>query len=430
MPDFPDFESGLDAVRRADRIVDALASGRRVPSSDPGDLAVASLLAHWRDDIRRGPVPELVSTREAAAALRRAQPVQGRTRFLSTVVGAVAAALLSVGGFGAIVYDAHPGDTLYGLRTMVFGEAPMMRNDHVTLAAQTELAEAQQLITEGKWQQAQDKLVAASTTVQGVDDAQRKQQLVDQMNQLAAKVEARDPNATLAPGAAPPAFLPAPAVIPGPAVVPGAPASPEATTPSSSTTTTATTTTSPVQSPPQSPAPPVQGPALQGPPVQGPPPQGQPPAQGPPPQGQPPAQGPPAQGQPPGQGQPPAQGGSPQSNTPTSTSTTPPKPPPPPADVGTAGVAPAPGNAANPPGNAANPPGNAANPPGGQAPALAPQRGHGPANALQPGQGPANAPPPEQPTMSTPPAAPRIKQQGGPNEVITSSVPKPGSRGD
>src|SRR5262245_32552670 len=101
MPDMPDFETSFDAVRRSARIVDALATGRRVPSSDPGDLAVAALLAHWRDDIRRGPVPELVSVRQAAAAVSRGQQPRGRSRFAVTVLGAVAAALLCLGGFGA-----------------------------------------------------------------------------------------------------------------------------------------------------------------------------------------------------------------------------------------------------------------------------------------------------------------------------------------
>jgi Anti-sigma-D factor RsdA to sigma factor binding region len=245
MPDLPDFENGFDAVKRSDRIMDALATGRRVPSNDPGDLAVASLLAHWRDDIRRGPVPELVSVRQAAAAMSRGQQPPGRSRFTLTVLGAVAAALLCLGGFGAVVYDAGPGDALYGLRTMLFGEAPvaLTRDQQVALAAQSQLLEVQQLIQQGQWDQAQDKLAAASTAVQGVPDLDRKQALIDQMNQLTVKVEARDQNASLPPGAPPPPPLPG-MVVPLPNVVEAPPVSSGSST-ATTTTSTATTTTTP-----------------------------------------------------------------------------------------------------------------------------------------------------------------------------------------
>ncbi len=53
-----------------------------------------------------------------------------------TVVGAVAAAMLCLGGFGAVVFDAKPGDALYGLRSMLFGERTADRATAVTLAAQ------------------------------------------------------------------------------------------------------------------------------------------------------------------------------------------------------------------------------------------------------------------------------------------------------
>ncbi|MBV8930043.1 MAG: hypothetical protein JO152_13045, partial [Mycobacteriaceae bacterium] len=221
---------------------DALSTGRRVPSNDPADLAVASMLAHWRDDVRRGPVPELVSVRQAAAALGRAQRPH-RSRFVPTVVGAVAAAMLCLGGFGAVLYDSHPGDTLYGLRTFVFGQAPESRNEQVALAAQSQLLQAQQLIQQGQWQQAQDKLAAASTAVQGVPDLERKQELIDQMNQLTVKVAARNPDASLAPGAPPPPPLPG-MVVPLPNVVETSAASSPTTSTSSSTSTTTSTTSS------------------------------------------------------------------------------------------------------------------------------------------------------------------------------------------
>ena len=123
------------------------------------------------------------------------------------VLGSVAAAVLCLGGFGAVVAGAGPGDALYGLRTMLFGEQQVTRDDQVVLAAKTELAEVQQLIERGQWDAAQDKLAAVTTTVATVDDVARKQELVDQWQELSVKVETKDANATVPPGA-PPATLP------------------------------------------------------------------------------------------------------------------------------------------------------------------------------------------------------------------------------
>ena len=129
-----------------------------------------------------------------------------RTRTSLALVGSVAAAVLCLGGFSAAVYGAGPGDSFYGIRTMLFGEAPA-RDDQVALASQ-QLAQVQQLIDQGDWQQAQDKLVTLSTTVQDVDQVERKQELIQQWNALTYKVVEQDPAATLPPPDQPQPVLP------------------------------------------------------------------------------------------------------------------------------------------------------------------------------------------------------------------------------
>ena len=114
------------------------------------------------------------------------------------VSGSVAAALLCLGGFGAVVYGAGPGDALYGVRASLFGEQQVTRDDQVALAAQTEMQQVQQLIDQGKWDAAQDKLQTVTSTVQTVEDPQRQQELQQQLNELSAKVETRDPDAIAA----------------------------------------------------------------------------------------------------------------------------------------------------------------------------------------------------------------------------------------
>ncbi len=116
----------------------------------------------------------------------------------TAVLGSVAAAVLCLGGFGAVVADAGPGDPLYGLRTMLFGEQQAPRDDAVQLASQ-QLAEVQQLIDQGQWEAAQDKLQTLTTTVATVNDVEQKQELVTQWQELTVKVETQDVNATVPP---------------------------------------------------------------------------------------------------------------------------------------------------------------------------------------------------------------------------------------
>ena len=150
------------------------------------------------------------------------------------LVGSVAAAVLCLGGFGAVVAGAGPGDPLYGLHTMLFGEEQKTRTDQVALASQ-QLAEVQQLIDEGQWDAAQDKLQTLTTTVATVNDVEQKQDLVTQWQELTVKVDAKDANATLPPGAPPPP-MPEPVVV--------APGSETSTTSSTSTSSATSSSTS------------------------------------------------------------------------------------------------------------------------------------------------------------------------------------------
>lgn len=242
MPDFGRWTSNggdpsLNEINRTDRFLDALAAQQPVYSTDPGEAELAYLMARWCDEVRTPPVTTVITRHDASVALHRSLASRHRTRMSMAVAGSVAAAMLCLGGFGAAINGAAPGDALYGLRTAVFGEPQTNRDDRVVLAAQTQLAEVQQLIEQGNWAAAQDKLEAVSTTVQTVDDTEQKRQLQEQMNRLTVKVEARDPNAE--PPPAP--VVPPPVNVPLPAIV------------DSSTTTGSTTTTSET-SPPSEPS--------------------------------------------------------------------------------------------------------------------------------------------------------------------------------
>jgi hypothetical protein len=242
MPDFGRWNANggdpsLNEINRTDRFLDALAGQEPVYSTDPGDAELAQLLAGWRDEIRTPPLMRPVTPRDAAAALTRAVDARKRTRMSLTLVGSVAAAVLCIGGFGAVVASSGPGEALYGLHTALFGE--QTRTDQVSLASQ-QLAEVQQLIDEGQWQAAQDKLEAVTTTVATVNDVEQKQELVTQWQELTVKVDAKDAAATLPPGAPPPP-MPEPPVV----IAPESDTSTTTSTDTSGTTSSSQPSTSP-----------------------------------------------------------------------------------------------------------------------------------------------------------------------------------------
>ena len=267
MSDFRD-EPSLDAIRGTDDLIDALATGRPVTPQDPAEAELAALLGGWRDEMRFPPATGLISETDAIAALNAglAEKPSGftrenranreklsatptRSRRGLSVVGAAAAAVMCIGGFGAVVAGAGPGDALYGLRTMLFGAPAQVRDDQVALAARSEMNQVQELITRGDWAQAQDRLVAVSTQVATIEDGQQKQELLDQFNELSAKVVERNPEATVPPGITytvpPSATELVPAVAP-PTSTPTTPSLTDSATTSESTppsTTAAATTT-------------------------------------------------------------------------------------------------------------------------------------------------------------------------------------------
>src|SRR5271163_1913704 len=198
-----------DAVARSEGFIDAVAKGEPVEFSDvadegeTGDRALAGLLEDWRDELRV-PVPNGVCTElDAVTALGRGLAARRRTRRRMALVSAMAAAVLGVAGFGALMGQAQPGDALYGVRTTLFGEPASVHDDRIAVSAETDLDQVQQMIALGQWDQAQDKLAAVGDRVQTVKDNGRKQGLIDKVNLLNAKVASRDRNATMPPNALP-----------------------------------------------------------------------------------------------------------------------------------------------------------------------------------------------------------------------------------
>ncbi|UJL31324.1 hypothetical protein HZU38_13475 [Mycolicibacterium vanbaalenii] len=247
MPDHGRWNSGgdpsLNEINRTDQFLDALASQQPVYATDRGEAELAQLLAGWRDDVRETPMGHVMTAEDAAIALGRVTKPP-RRRLSLAVIGSAAAAVLAIGGVGAVVAGSGPGDALYGLRTMLFGEQAQTRDDAVILAAQTEMQQVQQLIEQGDWAGAQAKLEAVTTTVATVTDVERKQELVTQWQELTVKVEAQDPVATVPPGSPLPTFPDVPVAV----LDPGTSSETTSTAPSSETTSAPTSSPSPTPS--------------------------------------------------------------------------------------------------------------------------------------------------------------------------------------
>lgn len=246
MPDSGQWSPGggdpsLNEIRRVDRFFDALAADQHAYSTDSTEAELAFLLADWRDSIREPAVTTPVTARDAVAALQNGLH-RKESRTSLTIVGSVAAALLCLGGFGTAIYAAGPDSSLYGLHTAMFGTDKASRDDQVMLAAQTEMQQVQQLIDNGQWQQAQEKLQALSPTVQSVDTPEHKQQLIQQWNALTYKVVEQDPAATLPPPGEPMPVLPSSPLTLLP--VPVVETTTSSTTPSGTSTSTSSSTTS------------------------------------------------------------------------------------------------------------------------------------------------------------------------------------------
>lgn len=189
----------LGAVARSDQFIDALANGEPVN----GDTAWAGLLADWRDELRAPASGGVCPEQDAVAALSRGLEERRRARRRATLVGAMAAAVLGIAGFAALLGQSQPGDPLYGGRTMLFGEPASVHDDRIAVSAETDLDQVEQMIALGQWDQAQGKLASVDERVRTVVNSGRKQILIDHLNRLQAKVVSRDRDATMSPGGLP-----------------------------------------------------------------------------------------------------------------------------------------------------------------------------------------------------------------------------------
>ncbi|MBV8787531.1 MAG: hypothetical protein JOZ00_12685 [Mycobacterium sp.] len=212
----------LDEFAHTDLLLDALAGRRPVDVDDPDANALTTLLEDWRDNLRWPPASALVTPEEAVGALRAGLAERGRGRRGLATIGSVAAALLVMSGFGAMVVEAHQGDALYGIHAMFFDQ-PRVNEKQVMLSAKADLAKVQESIDRGQWDQAQTQLAEVSSMVQSISDPASKQDLANQLALMNVKIETRNPDATLPVASTTPSWTPTPTAAPPTTFSPSSP---------------------------------------------------------------------------------------------------------------------------------------------------------------------------------------------------------------
>lgn len=270
----------LVAVQADDELISALAAGMSVSAPGVGgydaDDQVAALLATWRAEVDREPLPELVDLDTAMAAVRSSSRPSGRrARHLFPVAAAAAMIVFTVGGVSVGAAEAKPGDTLWGVSRVLYAE----RAESVEAAERVEVRidEAKEALSRGEPALAAQALAAAEEDLVAVRAEEGLAELAEVQSFLEAKAAETppgrpvepgsplesDPRRPVPPGAVTetpsPALAPAPATttsdVPAPAVSPAEPTSTAVPPTSSPSTGGGTTPGGPIDEGTQDPPP-------------------------------------------------------------------------------------------------------------------------------------------------------------------------------
>ncbi|WP_433564680.1 anti-sigma-D factor RsdA [Nocardia sp. CA-151230] len=200
----------IAAVRRDDALIDAISGDGPVQTGTSEEYQLAALLADWRAEIVAEPLPAgpdldaivaAVNQEIGARQARIGASNRGRLRLVRPILGAAAAMALVIGGLTAFSYNASPGDPLWRVKEVVFSE---QAQSTVVSRADSDLAQAQQLIAQGKADEAKPLMERAADNASQVNDSGKKDNLTDRWQQLYTVLQQKAPEvasslASLAP---------------------------------------------------------------------------------------------------------------------------------------------------------------------------------------------------------------------------------------
>lgn len=218
----------IAAVRRDDALIDAISGDGPVQTGTAEEYQLAALLANWRAEILEEPMPAgpdldvivaAVNQEIGARQARIGAQTSGRLRLVRPLLGAAAALALIIGGLTAFSYSAEPGDPLWRVKEVVFSEQAQTT---VVARADTDLVEAQQLINQGRPEEAKVVMERASVNAGQVNDSDKKDDLLDRWQALFVQLQEKAP-------AVASSLVPVPSTSGKPTTVPAVTTNPNAT---------------------------------------------------------------------------------------------------------------------------------------------------------------------------------------------------------
>ncbi|MRH88741.1 hypothetical protein GFY24_15030 [Nocardia sp. SYP-A9097] len=204
----------IAAVRRDDALIDAISGDGPVQTGTTEEYQLAALLANWRAEILDEPMPAgpdldtivaAVNQEIGARQARIGAQSGGRLRLLRPILGSAAALALIFGGLTAFSYNANPGDPLWRVKEVVFSE---QAQSTVVSRADNDLVQAQELINQGRPEQAKALLESASANVDQVNDNGKKDDLQDRWQQVLTSLAKVAPDLATSLMPAPPVPVP------------------------------------------------------------------------------------------------------------------------------------------------------------------------------------------------------------------------------
>lgn len=196
-PSEAEFAADLSAVQADDALLDALGGSDPKIADGLGDQELNALLLAWRRDIDSEPLAELVDTETAvttvktAASANRFGQRERRRRMLVPVAAAAAVLAIAFTGTGLAARDAQPGDTLWGLTKVLYGDHA--RSVEAAATARGDLEKANMALASGHLDDARRALEDAQAALKQVAVEDNLGQLMDQHRQLSEQLQSPNP---------------------------------------------------------------------------------------------------------------------------------------------------------------------------------------------------------------------------------------------
>lgn len=190
---YPDIED-LTQLQADDALLDALGTPGSHAEDDLSGDELDAVLRSWRREVDSEPVPELVDAETAAMAIRSARRASTRhaRKWKGVVPVTVAACVLGIAfaGTGIAARDAQPGDTLWGVTTVLYSDKA--RSIEAASEVRHEFDLARTALSQGQVDQARSALDEANVALDSVNVEEDRAQLEDQHRELVSQLDDGD----------------------------------------------------------------------------------------------------------------------------------------------------------------------------------------------------------------------------------------------